>query len=186
MRAILEKIKQTDVPVILVINKLDKLNDKKLALPLIEKMQALHTFLHIIPVSAKKHENLDTLEKVLSGLMPEGVHLFPDDEVTDRGIEFQIAEIIREKIIVTTGQELPYSTTVIVESIKPEGNLMEIHALIWVERESQKPIVIGEGGLRLKKIGTLAARKLLPCFRRRFFCVFGCVSEVTGRMMKKL
>ncbi len=167
--SILAKIKETGVPVILVINKLDKLSDKKLVLPFIEKMQNLHDFLHIIPLSAKKQENLTALEDVLIQLMPAGVHLFPDDEVTDRGIQFQVAEIIREKIIVTTGQELPYSTTVVVESIKPEGNLLEIHALIWVERESQKPIVIGEGGLRLKRIGTLARKEIVELLQKKVF-----------------
>lgn len=170
--AILQQIKNNskkNVPVILVINKLDTLKDKKLALPLIEQYQHKFSFAHIIPLSAKNHENLATLEKQILTFMPEGVHLFPDEQITDRPTQFRIAEIIREKIIHTTGQELPYSTTVVVESIKSDGKKTDIQAIIWVEREGQKPIVIGAGGERLKKIGTAARKEIVHLLKQKVF-----------------
>lgn len=155
--------------VILVINKLDTLKDKKLALPLIAQYQHKFPFAHIIPLSAKNHENLATLEKQILTFMPEGVHLFPDEQITDRPTQFRIAEIIREKIIHTTGQELPYSTTVVIESMKSDGKKTDIHAIIWVEREGQKPIVIGAGGERLKKIGTAARKEIVHLLKQKVF-----------------
>jgi len=102
-------------------------------------------------------------------MMPEGPHLFPDDQVTDKNERFQIAEIIREKVIRGTEQELPYSTTVVIESMKDENKLLEISAIIWVERESQKPIVIGKSGERLKGIGTAARKEIVKLLGRKIF-----------------
>ncbi len=158
--AILTQLARVDCPVVLAINKLDKLPDKKMCLPLIADMQHKFAFAHIIPISAKKQENLDELVEVLAGYIPVGAHLFPDDEITDRNEKFRIAEIIREKVILATAQELPYATTVAVELIKLEGKLLRIHAVIWVERDSQKAIVIGTGGEKLKRVGTLARKDI--------------------------
>ena len=166
---ILAKLAEDNVPVILVINKIDKLDDKKYILPLIEKFNAKHTFLHIIPLSARRKENIESLEKILESLMPEGPHLFPDEQITDKNERFQIAEIIREKLIRETQQELPYTTTVVIESMKEVDKLLEINAEIWVEREGQKPIVIGKNGELLKRIGTLARKEIVKLLGRKIF-----------------
>lgn len=166
---VLKKVAEADVPVILVINKIDKLNDKKEILPLIQKYQEKFHFAHIIPISATRKENLDSLEETLADMMPEGPHLFPDEQITDKNERFQIGEIIREKVIRGTEQELPYSTTVVVESMKEVDKLLEISAIIWVERESQKPIVIGKDGERLKSIGTAARKEIVKLLGRKIF-----------------
>ena len=166
---VLKKVSEADVPVILVINKIDKLNDKKEILPLIEKYKEKYHFAHIIPISAKRKENLDSLEETLVSMMPEGPHFFPDEQITDKNERFQVGEIILEKVIRATEQELPYSTTVVVESMKEEGKLLEISAIIWVEREGQKPIVIGKNGERLKSIGTSARKEIVKLLGRKIF-----------------
>jgi GTP-binding protein Era len=166
---VLQKVETSTAPVILVINKLDKLKDKKLALPLIEKLKEKFAFAHIIPISAKKLENVASLQKTILQMMPEGPHLFPDEQITDKNERFQIAEIIREKLIRATEQELPYSTTVVVESMKEEGKLLDISAVIWVEREGQKPIVIGKNGHLLKHIGTGARKDIVKLLGRKVF-----------------
>ena|SRR3990167_1185647 len=157
---VLEKLKACDKPVILVINKIDLVKDKSALLPHIDKLKNKFSFAHIIPVSAMNADNLESLESEISQLLPEGPALFPEDQVTDKTIRFQIAEIIREKLIYATEQELPYSTTVEIEQFKQEEKLTEIGAVIWVERQGQKAIVIGKKGLMLKKIGTLARREI--------------------------
>ncbi|HSW69917.1 MAG TPA: GTPase Era [Gammaproteobacteria bacterium] len=166
---VLKKVSEANAPVILAINKIDKLNDKKEILPLIEKYKEKFDFAHIIPISAKRRENLDSLEETLVNMMPEGPHLFPDEQITDKNERFQVAEIIREKVIRATEQELPYSTTVVVEAMKDEGKLLEISAIIWVEREGQKPIVIGKNGERLKSIGTAARKEMVKLLGKKIF-----------------
>lgn len=166
---VLKRLEQTSAPVILVINKIDKLKDKKFILPLIQEYQQKFNFAHIIPISAVRKENLETLEETLLKMLPEGPHLFPDEQVTDKNERFQIAEIIREKLIRSTEQELPYATTVVVESMKEENNLLEISAVIWVERDGQKPIVIGKDGERLKRIGTAARKDIVKLLGRKIF-----------------
>ncbi len=166
---VLKKVMDANVPVILAINKIDKLNDKKDILPLIEKYSAKYHFAHIIPISAKRKENLESLQKTLLNMMPEGPHLFPDEQITDKNERFQVGEIIREKVIRATEQELPYSTTVVVELMKEEGKLVEISAIIWVEREGQKPIVIGKNGERLKTIGTAARKDIVKLLEKKVF-----------------
>lgn len=166
---VLEKVSEADAPVILVINKIDKLGDKKEILPLIEKFKERFNFAHIIPISAKRNENLDSLEETLAEMMPVGQHLFPNEQITDKNERFQVGEIIREKVIRATEQELPYCTTVVIESMKLEGKLLEISAIIWVEREGQKPIVIGKNGDRLKGIGTAARKEIVKLLGKKVF-----------------
>ena len=166
---ILKKIGASGVPIILVLNKLDNLPDKKDVLPVMASLKDKFPFAHIVPLSARRGENLATLEQLLAEMMPKGPHLFPEDQVTDRNERFRIAELIREKIIHGTNKELPYATTVVVESIRPEGKLLDISAVIWVEREGQKPIVIGKDGERLKKIGTLARKDIEKMLGRKVF-----------------
>lgn len=157
---VVEKLKTASKPIVLVINKVDLLEDKALLLPLIERLQTKLTFAHIIPISALRNEQLDVLEKEILQLLPEGPKLFPDDQITDKSAKFQVAEIIREKLIQATEEELPYAVTVEIEHWKNEGELTDIGAIIWVERDGQKGIVIGKAGKGLRRIGTLARRDI--------------------------
>lgn len=166
---VLEKIKEAKAPVIAVINKIDLLKDKSRLLPLISRLNNLFSFANIVPLSAKSHENVMELEKIIMNLLPEGPHFFPDEQVTDKDARFQVAEIIREKLIRLTEQEIPYSTTVVTDSMEYEENLLKISAIIWVEREGQKPIVIGKDGALLKKTGTLARKDIEKLFNKKVF-----------------
>lgn len=146
-------------PAIMVLNKVD-LIDRKLLLPMIEAYTGLFPFKAIIPVSALRDDGLDGLKKAILGLLPVGPRLFPEDMPTDATERFLCAEIIREKVFLLTGQEVPYATAVLIESFKEDAvkHLVTIHAAIVVDRDSQKGIIIGKGGQKLKSIGT-AARK---------------------------
>lgn len=166
---VLERLKQTNAPVILAINKVDLIKDKSKLLPFIETIEQKFKFAHIIPFSAKRTDNVEPLEKLIFSMLPEGPHLFPDEQVTDRNERFQAAEIIREKLIQATEQEIPYSTTVEVESFKIENKVVHISAVIWVERDGQKAIVIGKNGEMLKKIGTKARKDLEKLFGQKVF-----------------
>ena len=166
---VLTKLKYAKAPVILVINKIDTLADKAELLPWINKLKEKFEFSTVIPLSARKADNVEALEQVISGYLPEGPHLFPDDQVTDKSARFQIAEIIREKVIKATEQEVPYSTTVEIESYEHNERLVEVSAIIWVERDGQKPIVIGKGGERLKLIGTQARKDIENLMNQKVF-----------------
>ena len=146
--------------VICVINKIDRLSDKNLLLPFIEELDERYAFADIVPVSALRGTNLDRLEQCLFETLPLGVHLFPEDQVTDRSERFLAAEIVREKLIRRLGHELPYQSTVVIEDFDATPTLVRIHAVIYVERSTQKGIVIGKGGSRLKAIGQDARRDI--------------------------
>lgn len=160
---IFSKVKHATCPVILVLNKVDKLKDKSALLPVLEKLQEKFSFAQIVPTSALHAQNVVDLEKDILALLPKGPYLFPEDQVTDKSGEFQAAELIREKIMRATGQEIPYSIKVEIDSYVVEEKLIRISAIIWVDRESQKPIIIGKNGERLKKIG-MQARKDMEVF----------------------
>lgn len=166
---VLNKLASCASPIILVINKIDKLNDKKLILPLIEKYKDKLTFQAIIPLSARLKENIDTLYQALCLYMKEGPFLFDETAVTDKPAMFQVAEIIREKLIHATNEEVPYSTAVTIDSVEEKNKLLDINAIIWVEREGQKPIIIGKDGERLKKIGTHARKEIVKLLKRKIF-----------------
>ncbi len=166
---VLSKLKKTSAPVILVINKMDTLRDKAEVLPFIEKIKEKYAFADIIPLSATQIDNVSALEKEIAQYLPEGPHLFPDDQITDKTIRFQIAELIREKLILATEQEVPYSTTVEIEHYEEKPNLIDISAIIWVEREGQKPIVIGKNGERLKMIGTKSRKDIERLLNQKVF-----------------
>ena len=157
---VLQKLKSTDKPIILALNKIDLLSEKEKLLPLIEKLKNKLNFIKIIPISAMKKENIDTLENEIITLLPEGSLLFPEDQLTDKNMRFHAAEIIREKLVRETEQELPYATTVEIEQFKQDDRLTEISAIIWVERPGQKVIIIGKDGARLKRIGMQARRDI--------------------------
>jgi len=152
---VLKKVENRE-NVILVLNKIDQINNKQQLLPLMEKISGLAPNIEMIPVSALKEENLDSLMSQIRGRLPEGVPHFPADQLTDKPMRFIVAEIVREKLFRILTQELPYSITVNVEHYKTEKDLVRISASIWVERKSQKGIIIGRGGSLLKKIGTEA------------------------------
>ena len=151
---ILERVgKQTNV--IIVLNKIDQIS-KSACLPVMQKISKVAPEFEIIPVSALEKDNLEYLESLIVGRLPVGKPQFPDDQLTDKSMRFITAEIIREKLFRVLTQELPYSITVSVDHYKEEEDLTRISATIWVERKSQKAIVIGKGGSQLKKTGSLA------------------------------
>jgi GTPase len=143
-------------PVILAINKIDRLENKQKLLPFIEKITGKVSFQEIVPLSALNADNLDVLEKVICSHLPQREHVFSEDEITDRSSRFLCAEIIREKIIRQLGDELPYELTVEIEAFEADEKIVHIDALILVDRDSQKSIVIGQQGQRLKSIGSQA------------------------------
>jgi GTP-binding protein Era len=155
---ILQSVKQ-HAQVILVLNKMDQVS-KQALLPKIERIAKVLPDKDIIPVSALNHENLDYLMAQIQQRLPPGIPLFPDDQLTDKPMRFIVAEIIREKLFRMLTQELPYSLTVNVENYKVESDLVRISASIWVERKSQKGIVIGQRGSMLKKVGSEARRDI--------------------------
>ena len=161
-RFIIETLAKVKTPVFLLINKVD-LVEKERLLPLIGEYSALYPFAEIIPVSALTNDLGDLVKTILRRL-PQGPKYFPGDEITDQPERFIVSELIREKVFELTKEEIPYSTAVVIEEMKEEPELTRIHAVIYVERESQKGILIGKGGAMLKQIGTLArqdAEKLL-------------------------
>jgi GTPase len=153
---VLRCIKKTDTPCILVLNKVDQVEDKNELLPFLSEVQNKHDFLSIIPLSAKTGQGVDALQAALKPLMKEGPHLFEDDQITDRSVRFLCAELLREKIFRFSGQELPYSTTVDIESYEETDKLVKIQALILVERDNHKRMIIGERGSKLKTIASQA------------------------------
>lgn len=157
---VLEAIQHLKTPIILAINKVDLLADKAMLLPLMTKLSQRFDFAHIIPISALDRDNLTTLENEIAAFMPESEALYPEDQLTDKSVRFLVSEIIREKLIYATEEELPYATSVEIEQYKTGEKLTEISAVIWVEREGQRIIVIGKKGAKLKKIGTQARRDI--------------------------
>lgn len=154
--AVLQRLQGVTVPVILVVNKVDQLGDKKDLLPFIDKLSLKMNFFEIIPVSATKGNNINQLESMIAGLLPEAPAFFPDDQVTDRSMRFLAAEIIREKLVRELGQELPYTSTVDIDRYDEDSKITRIHATIYVESKGQKAIIIGKKGGRLKDISTKA------------------------------
>lgn len=150
-----------DTPIILLINKVDKIQ-KEYILPLIEKYQNMELFREIIPISAAKGDNVDAFLETLKKYLPEGPRYFPEDMITDQPEKFIVGEIIREKALYRLSEEVPHGIAVGVESMKErkDKNLMDIRAVIYVEKESHKGIVIGKGGKMLKSIGTLARKDI--------------------------
>jgi len=162
-------VKKTGAPALAVFNKVDKLRDKPKILALIERYQALHDFAAYIPVSALKGEGLDLLRKEILARLPEGPSLYPKNHLTDQPERFLAAEIIREKALHLTHEEVPHAVAVMVEHWEDTPALLRIAATIYVERPGQKAILIGAGGALLKKIGTLARREIEALVRKKVF-----------------
>ena len=166
----LNKIKQAKVPCILVVNKIDNLQAKDELLPHLPKLAAKHEFKEIVPISAVKGDNVDQIKQLCLGFLPENEFWFPEDHITDRSSRFMASEILREKLIRFTGDELPYSTTVEIEQFKVDDKgIIHINALILIERSSQKRMIIGNKGARLKTIGQEARRDMEAMFGQQVF-----------------
>ena len=165
----LERLKSSGRPAIAVVNKVDRVHPRERLLPFLAELAARHDFADIVPVSAQKASNLEPLLRVTLAALPEGEPMFPKEQLTDRSLSFRIAETIREKLTLELVEELPYGIAVDVESIdESEPGRAVVSAVIWVDREGQKPIVIGAGGERLKRIGSAARAELNRMFDRRF------------------
>ncbi len=149
-------VKKSGTTAFLVLNKIDKVEDKRNLLVRIEQYRAIHEFDEYIPISARGGSGLDDLQRSIVARMPEGEPFFPDDYITDQPERFRVAELIREKILTATSQEVPHSVAVLIEKWEETPNLIRIYATIYVERAGQKAIIIGAGGSMLKKIGTAA------------------------------
>ncbi|MBD1390002.1 GTPase Era [Neiella sp. HB171785] len=158
------------VRVIAAINKVDQFKDKAQLLPILEKLSARMAFDDVMPISAEKGDNVDALMKIVLDHLPECEHFFPEDYVTDRSQRFMAAEIVREKLMRFTGDELPYSVTVEIErfAVNDKG-IAELNALVLVERDSQKRMIIGKGGDKLKRIGREARLDMEELFQQKVF-----------------
>jgi len=151
---IFKKLEQVGLPVILAVNKVDKVKDKDAILAFFAEAQHRFPFEHLVPISALKRTNLDQLESLIMKLLPESDLIYPEDQITDRPERFLAAEIVREKLTRRLGDELPYALTVEIERYEELPGITKIYAIIWVERLTQKNIVIGKEGDMLKKVGT--------------------------------
>ena len=157
---VLNLLTKVKCPVALLINKIDLLKDKDAMLPFIKKVSEKFHFAEIIPLSARKGQNVEQIEHILMKWLPASPHFFPSDQVTDKSTRFRMAELIREKITRILGEELPYATTVEIEEFKSQDKVQIISAIIWVERPGQKVIMIGSKGQRLKQIGIRARKSI--------------------------
>ena len=157
---LLNRVPTKDNQVMLVINKIDKVAKKEKLMPFVEEVIKLFPFSEVIPISALKRKNIDILEKEITKRLPVGAHLYPEDQIAGSSERFLASEIIREKCISRVGDEIPYRLSVVIDSFKEEDKLITIDGTIYIEKESQKGIVIGEQGKRLKAIGTAARKEL--------------------------
>jgi len=153
---VLLRLKSIDTPVIALLNKVDRVHPKERLLESLAAMSARHEFAEIFPISALKKDNLKELMHAIPDFLPESPPLFPEQMHTDRSVEFQAAEIVREKLMQMLHQEVPYGLTVQIERYATEGDQVMIDAIIWVDRDSQKGIVVGKGGNVLKTVGQSA------------------------------
>jgi GTP-binding protein Era len=157
---VLEQIQQSGRPCLLVVNKVDLLEDKSVLLPHLQGLAEKGEFAAILPLSALRSHNIEELEREILKFLPLSEHFFPEDQITDRSQRFLAAEIVREKIMRQLGEEIPYSISVEIEEFALDGEILHISALIFVERKGQKIILVGEGGSRLRSIGTDARRDM--------------------------
>jgi GTPase len=170
---VLKKIQHVEAPIILVVNKIDKIADKSRLLPILEQLSAKRAFASVVPICAKVATDVGVLEHEIEKYLPENAFVYPPDQFTDRSERFLAAEIIREKLMRGLGQELPYDLTVEIEQFKlektPKKSVLHISAVIYVEKAGQKAIVIGEHGERLKAIGTKSRLDMEKLFQQKVF-----------------
>jgi len=166
---VLKKLATASVPVILAVNKVDKIKNKQQLLPHLAALAEKMSFTRLVPVSARTGTAVEELEQAILTLLPESAPFFPADQVTDRSERFMAAEFIREKLMRSLGEELPYALTVEIEKFEDLKNLKRIHAIIWVSRDSQKGIIIGKEGKQLKSIGEHARKDMEEAFGCKVF-----------------
>ena len=165
---VLREAEKSGLPCILVVNKIDRLRRRDELFPFLEECAAKGEFAEIMPISALRGDNLERLEEVVARYLPEGAPLFPEDTVTDRDMGFRIAEMLREKLTLNTHREVPYDLDVVVTSLETRGRAVVAELEVRVNRASQRGIVIGRGGLRLKAAGRQARMELQRIFKRPF------------------
>ncbi len=166
---VLKILTTVSVPIILAINKIDQLKNKTILLPYLQEVTNQYSFTEVFPISARQGDNVADLENKIIHLLPVSTYLFPDDQITDRSERFLAAELIREKLVRRLGAELPYCLTVQIERFTSNNHLIYIDAIIWVERQGQKAIVIGKQGQVLKMIGEQARQEIERLLANKVF-----------------
>ena len=164
-----EALRTAGLPVVLVVNQIDRIRDKTTLLPYLAKITEGREFVGVHPISALKRNGLEALVRTVTGYLPEQPALYGEDEITDKSQRFLAGEMVREQLMRQLGEELPYATTVEIESFVVEGSMLRIGAVIWVERDGQKAIVIGKGGERLRDIGSKARMQMEKLFGAKVF-----------------
>ncbi len=166
---VLQRINNSGIPAILVVNKIDTIHQREALLPLLSELTERTGLTTVVPVSARTGDNCDHLQQVILELLPEGENFYPEDQITDRPERFFAAELIREQITRRYHKELPYSATVEIEEFDVQPHIYRIGAIIWVERDNQKGILVGKGGLALKETATEARRQLEKFFQTKVY-----------------
>ena len=166
---VLQRLTDFAGPVVLAVNKVDRIADKSRLLPFLRELAAKRSFSEVVPLAAIDGDNVVALEQVITRLLPVGDLLFPTEQITTASERFLAAELIREKLTRLLREELPYALTVEIERFADEGRLARIHAVVWVERETQKGIVIGEKGATLREVGRQAREDMERLFDRKVF-----------------
>ncbi len=166
---VIKRLQHVKTPVVLAVNKIDLLKKKEDLLPYIEKIKNKYEFENIIPVSAMKGDNIEGFEKTIFEYLPKSEAFYDEDQITDRSSRFMASEIIREKLTRNLTQELPYNLTVEIEKFTNDGKILDIAAIIWVERDNQKAIIIGKKGSKLKDMGTKARIDMEKLFEQKVF-----------------
>jgi GTP-binding protein Era len=166
---VLQRINNSGIPAILVVNKIDTIHQREALLPLLSELTERTGLTTVVPVSARTGDNCDHLQQVILELLPEGENFYPEDQITDRPERFFAAELIREQITRRYHKELPYSATVEIEEFDVQPHIYRIGAIIWVERDNQKGILVGKGGLALKETATEARRQLERFFQTKVY-----------------
>ncbi len=163
----LQRVTESGIPIVLVVNKIDLIKSKDALLPVLTDLSGRGDFDAVVPVSALDKDNLETLLACIRDRLPIGEQLFPEEMKTDRGREFRIAEVLREKLMLRLHDEVPYGIAVEVQALEEQGDLWRIDVVIWVDRESHRGIVVGKGGASLKSVGKSARLELEKLFGRR-------------------
>lgn len=162
-----KRLQNSNIPVVVAVNKVDQIEEKQTLLPHLQRLLDTLKIQDVVPISALQNQNLDRLLDVIRAYLPERDHFFPEDQLTDKSSRFLAAELIREKITRQLGDELPYQMTVEIESFKQDENIIHIDALILVERDGQKRILIGDKGARIKQIGQQARQEMETLFDQK-------------------
>jgi GTPase len=162
---VLDELVKQSRPVILILSKVDKVSPRERLLPFMEELNQRATFAQVVPLSALKKSNIEALPELIARYLPSSPPHFPTDQLTDRSQQFQASEIVREKLTLRLRQELPYGLTVAIEQFKEEDGRLLVNAVIWVERNGQKAIVIGHGGEQLKEVGRAARMEMNELFK---------------------